>query len=229
MTLALFDLDNTLLAGDSDELWVDYLSQRCAIDSKRYRNDYKRFRDQYIKGQLDIKEYLTFALAPLKRASQRTLKQWRQEFLRSHIIPVISERARSLIASHKTRGHKCVVVTVTNQFISESIAAELGADALFASVPQIRNNKFTGQIEGLPCYGDGMILRIEKWMQDTSESYAGSFFYTDSHNDLKLLCKVAHPVAVNPDPILKKVAQENHWPILSIGQIIDDKKRSAVA
>lgn len=161
MTIALFDLDNTLLSGDSDELWIDYLSQRCAVDSKRYRKDYERFRDAYANGKLDIKEYLAFALTPLRRATHKTLLQWRKEFLRSHIIPVISKQARSLIASHKTRGHKCVIVTITNQFVSESIAAELGADALFASVPQMQGNKFTGQVEGLPCYGEGMVLRIE--------------------------------------------------------------------
>lgn len=218
MTIALFDLDNTLLSGDSDELWIDYLSQRCAVDSKRYRKDYERFRDAYANGKLDIKEYLAFALTPLRRATHKTLLQWRKEFLRSHIIPVISKQARSLIASHKTRGHKCVIVTITNQFVSESIAAELGADALFASVPQMQDNKFTGQVEGLPCYGEGMVLRIEKWLRETKESLKNSYFYTDSHNDLMLLCKVDNPVAVNPDPILLQVAIENKWPIMEIGR-----------
>ncbi len=218
MTLALFDLDNTLLSGDSDELWIDYLSQRSAVDSKRYRKNYERLKQEYANGQLDIKEYLSFALTPLRRATHKTLIQWRREFLRSHIIPVISKQARSLIASHKTRGHKCVIVTITNQFVSESIAAELGVDALFASVPEMQADKFTGQIQGLPCYGEGMILRIEKWMRETNECFKDSYFYTDSHNDLKLLCKVDNPVAVNPDPILLQVACENSWPVISIGK-----------
>ena len=224
MTLALFDLDNTLLSGDSDELWIDYLSQRCAVDSRRYRSDYERFRDQYANGQLELKEYLAFALAPLRRATHKTLIQWRKEFLRSHIIPVISKQARSLLASHKTRGHKCVIVTITNQFVSESIAAELGADALFASVPEMQADKFTGQIEGLPCYGEGMVLRIEKWMRDINESYTDSYFYTDSHNDLQLLCKVDNPVAVNPDPILLQIATEYNWPIMKVGENSSQQK-----
>lgn len=227
MSLALFDLDHTLLAGDSDELWVDYLSQRSAINSKRYRQDYERFRSEYNAGQLDIKEYLAFSLAPLKKVNRKTMLQWRQEFLRSHIIPVITKDARALIASHRARGHKCVIVTITNQFISEIIAAELGVDALFATVPEIINDKYTGQIEGLPCYGEGMILRLEQWMKETNQTYKDSYFYTDSHNDLRLLSKVDHPVPVNPDPILLKVAHENNWSILYLGGNI--RKKSAVA
>ena len=226
MSLALFDLDHTLLAGDSDELWIDYLSQRCAIDSKRYRKDYERFKNEYANGQLDLEEYLTFALAPLKRATRKTLMQWRKEFLRSHIIPVISKDARGLIAAHRTRGHKCVIVTITNQFVSEIIAAELGVDALFATVPEMIGDKFTGKIDGLPCYGEGMLLRIEKWMEESNQTYKDSYFYTDSHNDLRLLSKVENPVAVNPDPILEQVAIENNWPIMFLGGVRQNESKA---
>lgn len=216
MSLAIFDLDHTLLSGDSDELWVDYLSQRSAIDGKRYRREYKRFRTEYAKGQLDITDYLSFSLAPLKRANRNTLLKWRKEFLRSHIIPVISKDARALIAKHRTRGQKTVIVTITNQFVSEIIAAELGVDALFATVPEMLDGKFTGKIEGLPCFGEGMILRLEKWMQEINETYSDSSFYTDSHNDIALLKKVDNPIAVNPDPILQSFAEMNNWPIQNL-------------
>jgi HAD superfamily hydrolase (TIGR01490 family) len=219
MNLVLFDLDNTLLAGDSDFHWAQFLIEQRVLDREVYEARNIEFYEQYKAGTLDIHEFLDFQLKPLSRHPRSQLDAWHQEFMQQKILPLITPQARELVKRHMLGNNLCVIITATNRFVTGPIAQALGISHLIATEPAQINGEFTGQVSGLPCFREGKIARLESWLDEhnlTWMSFLESWFYSDSLNDLPLLNKVTHPVAVDPDATLKAHAEENEWPIISL-------------
>lgn len=215
MTLALFDLDNTLLAGDSDYLWGCFLVEKGLVDGELYRQANARFYAQYAEGKLDIHEFLNFALTPLAKFELETLADLHREFMAQNIRSIMTAVGRDKINEHRALGHTTLIITATNRFVTEPIAREFGVDDLIATEPEIKHGKYTGRVAGTPSFQHGKITRLEDWMQARGETLEDSWFYSDSHNDLPLLERVSHPVAVDPDASLKQIAGARGWPITS--------------
>ena len=219
MNLALFDLDNTLLAGDSDFQWAQFLIEQNALDRELHEARNLEFYEQYKAGTLDIHEFLDFQLKPLARHSRSQLDAWHREFMEKKILPLIAPGACKLIERHRLDGDLCIIITATNSFVTLPIAHALGIDNLIATEPEQKNGEFTGQVLGVPCFREGKIKRLEDWLDHhnlTWLSFLQSWFYSDSLNDLPLLGKVTHPVAVDPDATLKSHAEEHGWPVISL-------------
>lgn len=216
MALAIFDLDNTLLAGDSDYLWGRFLVQKGAVDGDRYERENERFYQLYKEGRLDIFEFLRFSLAPLRQHSRADLESWLSEFLETQITPLISEQARQLVEKHRQAGDTLMIITATNAFVTRPIAQRFGIEHLIASEPETLNGHYTGEVAGEPSFREGKVKRLQAWLEANDADLQGSWFYSDSHNDLPLLERVENPVAVDPDEALAKVAQERAWPILQL-------------
>ena len=216
MTLAIFDLDNTLLAGDSDHCWGEFLAELGVVDPVEQRRKHDYYFEEYKAGRLDINEFLRFQLAPLKRHPREELEGWRKKFMQEKILPMITTEARRLVDSHRSSGHRLMIITATNSFITRPIADEFGIDELIASEPEQVDGQFTGEVAGIPSYREGKVTKLSDWLQTNGESLDDSWFYSDSHNDLPLLRAVTHPVAVNPDAVLAKEAKRRGWPIMRI-------------
>ncbi|MFA6015732.1 MAG: HAD family hydrolase [Gallionellaceae bacterium] len=219
MNLALFDLDNTLLSGDSDFEWSQFLIETGIIDRELFEVKNQAFYDQYKAGTLDIFEFLDFQLKPLSRHSRHVLNTWHEEFMRNKIRPMMGEAARELVNKHRYAGDLCVIITATNRFVTEPIAREFGVKHLIATNPEEIDGEFTGRVEGIPSFREGKITRLESWLSERDQgwsSFAESTFYSDSLNDLPLLEKVNKPVAVDPDATLRAYAQQHGWPVISL-------------
>lgn len=219
MRLALFDLDNTLLAGDSDYEWGQFLIDHGVLDRDAYEAQNRAYYEQYVAGTLDIHEYLGFALRPLADHTAEQLDRWHGEFMRLRIRPMITPAARSLVKRHADRGDLCAIVTATNSFITAPIAREFGVPNLVATVPESRDGRFTGRVLGTPCFREGKIERVDQWLRGVGKrltDFAESSFYSDSHNDLPLLERVTRPVAVDPDEALAAEARRRGWAKLSL-------------
>ncbi|MBK6617838.1 MAG: HAD family hydrolase [Nitrosomonas sp.] len=219
MKLALFDLDNTLLAGDSDFQWAQFLIEQKVLDQEVYAAKNIEFYEQYKNGTLDIHEFLDFQLKPLARHPRKQLNEWRRQFVAEKILPLITPGARELVSRHQTERNLCIIITATNSFVTAPIAQALGIEHLIATEPEQIDGQFTGRVAGVPCFQKGKITRLEQWLDKqnlTWLSFLQSWFYSDSLNDLPLLGKVTHPVAVDPDDTLRAHAQRNDWPIISL-------------
>lgn len=218
MNLALFDLDNTLLAGDSDFEWAQFLIDRGVLDRKNYEARNQAFYDQYKAGTLNIFEFLDFQLKPLSQYPRPVLDAWHAEYMKQRILPMIRDSARALVDKH--RGEVCVIITATNSFVTAPIARAFGIGHLIATEPEVRDGVFTGGVSGTPCFREGKVERLEAWLAERGEtikSVLKSSFYSDSHNDLPLLEQVGHPVAVDPDAALRAHAGARGWPVISLG------------
>ena len=216
MALAIFDLDNTLLAGDSDYLWGLFLADRGLVDGETYARENERFYREYKEGRLDIFEFLRFSLRPLSEHPPQELDLWRGEFIASKIEPIILPAGRNLIDRHRARGDTLLIVTATNAFVTAPIAERLGVPHLLATEPEMRDGRYTGQVAGTPCFQEGKVERLQAWLTEHGQSLAGSHCYSDSHNDLPLLRQVQHPVAVDPDDTLRRYAGTHGWPVISL-------------
>lgn len=217
MTLALFDLDNTLLAGDSDHAWGEFLAEKGHVDAEAYARANDLFFADYQAGTLDINAFCQFVFAVLARNTAATLAQWHAEFMRERIEPMLLPKAQALLEKHRQLGHTLVIITATNQFVTGPIAKRLGVEHLIATQPeQDAKGDYTGQVLGVPCFQEGKITRLKAWLKDHDDSLDGSWFYSDSRNDLPLLECVTHPVAVDADPILSAIADERGWQQLSL-------------
>ena len=217
MRLALFDLDNTLLAGDSDYEWGQFLVDRGVLEREEYEAQNRAYYDQYKAGTLDIHEFLGFALRPLAAHTPEDLARWHAEFMASRIRPMIGPAARALVRKHADE--LCAVVTATNSFVTGPIAREFGIEHLVATEPEMAKGRYTGRVAGTPCFRDGKVRRVDEWLATRGRrlgDFEHSTFYSDSHNDLALLERVTHPVAVDPDPELLERARERGWEIISL-------------
>ena len=216
MTLALFDLDNTLLAGDSDHAWGEFIAGLGVVDGDDYRRRNDAFYDDYCRGALDIYAYQRFVLAPLAGIDPAVLAHWHARFMQEKIAPLVLPKAQLLVESHREQGHTLAIITATNAFITAPIAALFGIDILIATQPEQRNGFYTGEVEGVPCYREGKVVRLEQWLNLHPDNLAGAYFYSDSHNDLPLLSLVDNPVAVDPDDNLREQALSRGWPVISL-------------
>lgn len=216
MTLAIFDLDNTLIGGDSDHLWGQFVCERSLVDGDNFAARNEQFYEDYKAGVLDIDAYLRFALSPLVGHPMEELAAWHRDFMASKIEPIMLPKAQQLIADHREKGHELLIVTATNHFITRPIADALGIEELLACEAEIVDGLYTGNPSGIPSYHAGKVTRLYDWLEGRETTLDGAWFYSDSHNDLPLLELVDNPVAVDPDDILLARAQELGWPVISL-------------
>ncbi len=216
MALALFDLDNTLLAGDSDYLWGEFLVRHGHVDALIHSRENERFLKDYETGNLDMLKFLEFQLRPLKENSEATLTIWHQQFMEEDIKPILLDKARNLVEKHRKRGDTLVVITATNRFITAPIVKEYKIPHLIATEPERTENGYTGNVSGTPCFQAGKIEKLNEWLSQHKEPNTPSWFYSDSHNDIPLLEQVSHPIAVDPDEKLLAHAQQKGWQIMSL-------------
>jgi HAD superfamily hydrolase (TIGR01490 family) len=219
LELVLFDLDNTLLAGDSDYEWGRFLIEKGIVDGPAYEARNDEFFRQYKAGTLNILEFLAFQLAPLAAHPRDQLDRWHEEFMNLKIRPMIGTPARKLVAQHLDKGSLCAIVTATNSFVTAPIAREFGIQHLIATEPEQRDGRFTGRPFGTPCFQQGKVKRMEEWLMSQSlrwQDFVATWFYSDSRNDLPLLKRVSKPVAVDPDDVLRQQAVERGWPVISL-------------
>ena len=213
MALALFDLDKTLIAGDSDFLWGEFLAQKGIVDKLTYQAKNKEFFADYARGALDIQKYLEFCLHPLTLYDLPTLISLRDEFVESSIYPLIHKQAYSTIKQHKNLENTIVVISATNEFIVEGVTALFDIDYVIATHAEKINGKFTGKSTKTPCFKEGKVTNLNQWLQPLEFDLKGSYFYSDSHNDIALLSEVEHAIAVNPDEVLLAHAHAHHWQV----------------
>lgn len=216
MKLAIFDLDNTLIAGDSDHGWGEFLVQKNLVDADEYRRQNDLFYQAYKTGTLDNDAYLRFSLAPLARHTMEELKSLHDEFMRTHIEPIMLPKAHALLQQHRERGDFILIITATNHFITYPISQRLGVDDILATDVEVIDGRYTGRPTGIPCFRDGKVVRLNNWLAEREFSLDGSYFYSDSINDLPMLEQVTYPVVVDPDDLLRKEAEQRGWPVISL-------------
>lgn len=216
MPLAIFDLDNTLLGGDSDYLWGRFLVEQGIVDGDYHARENERFYGEYQKGTLDIHEYQRFALAPVAGLDTATIRGWHRRFMPEKIEPIMLPAARALLAEHRRAGDYLLIITATNRIVTAPIAEAFGVDDMLATEPEIVGGRYTGNIVDTPCFQQGKVRRLEQWLARTGFSLAGSAFYSDSHNDLPLLELVERPVAVDPDQTLLDHARARGWEVMTL-------------
>lgn len=216
MHLAIFDLDHTLLAGDSDYLWGQFMVERGLVDASHYARENQRFFDQYRAGTLDIAEYCSFALEPLTTLEFAVLDDLRRQFVASQIAPIVAPQAPALLARHRAQGDRLVITTATNRFVTEPIAALLGVEDLIATEPEQRDGRFTGRVKGIANFQAGKVTRLQQWLDAQRLQPQHLTCYSDSRNDLPLLDFAHQAVAVDPDPVLAGIAQQRGWPVISL-------------
>lgn len=218
--LAIFDLDNTLLGGDSDHAWGEFLIAAGRVDADEHRRQNNAFYQQYLDGNLDMTAYLEFAMQPVAGVPRAELDALHARFMIDFIEPMMLDKAAALLQEHRDNGDYLLIVTATNRFITEPIAQRLGVDDLIATDLEERDGVYTGKIAGTPCFQSGKIDKLKEWLQrqpaDAGLSLANSVFYSDSFNDLPLMEAAATAVAVDPDPHLREQAAERGWPIISL-------------
>ena len=216
MALAIFDLDNTLIANDSDFLWGEFLVQSGHVDAEDFAKQNAQFYEDYKNGNLDIFAYQRFALKPLSEQSMETLNEWHAEFMRTFIEPIILPKAQALVDQHKAKGDRVIIITATNTFITRRIGLRYGIAELLGTNGEIINNRYTGEVDGIPTFQEGKVTRLNEWLKREQETLDGSYFYSDSFNDLPLLKIVDNPVVVDGDEKLQAIAKENDWPCISL-------------
>ncbi|AXA27321.1 MULTISPECIES: HAD family hydrolase [Pseudomonas] len=216
MRLALFDLDNTLLGGDSDHAWGDYLCERGILDPIAYKQRNDAFYQDYLNGTLDLQAYLAFSMEIFAATEPAQLDQWHREFMRDCIEPIILPKALALLQQHREAGDKLVIITATNRFVTAPIARRLGVRTLLATECERDGERYTGRSTDIPCFREGKVTRLKRWMLENGYDLQDSYFYSDSLNDLPLLEQVTHPVAVDPDPKLREEAERRGWPVISL-------------
>ena len=216
MQLAIFDLDHTLLAGDSDLLWGQYLCRMGAVDPEHYAPENLRFYQEYQAGTLDIHAFAAFSMKPLTEHPRTQLEAWRRAFVDEVIEPIICPGSEPLIARHRAEGATTLIMTATNRFITEPIAERLGVDHLIATDPEEHQGRFTGRIAGTPNFQAGKVTRLQQWRSSRGIDQAHVTFYSDSRNDLPLLEAADNAVAVDPDTVLEATARSRGWPVISL-------------
>ena len=217
MTLAIFDLDHTLINGDSDYLWGEYMVKHGIVDEQAYRARNEAFYRDYQRGTLDNDVYLAFALEPLTRYSLDELYAWRADYVDNWIRPLVAPGAADLLESHRQQGHELMIISATNLFVSEPIGAMLGVETVLATEPEIVDGRYSGRFLGTPTYQQGKVVALSEWLDRHGGTLAENYFYSDSLNDLALLEAVDHPVAVSPDDDLGAIARARGWKIIDLG------------
>lgn len=216
MGLALFDLDNTLIAGDSDHLWGDFLVSQGRVDAIEHKALNAHFYDQYKNGELNIDEYLAFALGPMAGMTKETLAPLQRQFVRDNIEPILLDAAFALLEQHRALGDTLVIITATNTLVTQPIADRLGVEHLIGCEAEIIEGCYTGKPTGMPSFAQGKVARIQTWCEENKKSMENAVFYSDSQNDLPLLRTVDRAIAVDPDDRLREEAVRKGWDIISL-------------
>jgi len=216
VTLAIFDLDGTLLSGDSDYNWGQFLVEEGIVDADTYKTANDKFYQDYLSGGLDIHEYLAFSLAPLTQFNQAQLEDLHNAFMAKKIMPMMQEKALKLVQKHKEKGHFLMIITATNEFVTGPISQYFGMDHLIAPMPEIIEGRYTGKVTGIPSFQEGKVTRLNAWLKETGHTLEGSYFYSDSHNDLPLLELVSQPIVVDGDDKLSQLAEQRNWQHISL-------------
>jgi len=218
MALAIFDLDNTLLAGDSDHRWGEFLCETGLVSAANYAKQNDAFYADYQAGTLDMTAYLSFVLAPLTGKSVQEVGELQRQFLKDCIEPMLLDKAFGLLNEHRIAGDVLLLMTATHSVVAGPVAARLGFDHWLSSGAAIDNGRYTGHTQGAPCFREGKVSHLNHWraQQGADLPLANAWFYSDSHNDLPLLSAVGHPVAVDPDATLRAHATKQQWPIISL-------------
>jgi HAD superfamily hydrolase (TIGR01490 family) len=217
--LALFDLDNTLLAGDSDYNWSLFLIGEGLLDEKTHHDRNEQFYQDYKNGCLDIFAFLKFQLQPLSQHPKAFLDALHIKYMEKVIRPMMTDKAQALVNKHKDNGDLCLVITATNSFVTKPIATAYGIEHLIGTDPEMVDGQFTGNVSGEPSFQQGKVTRLNAWLDKRGQKltdFATSYFYSDSHNDLPLMRLVTNPVAVDADPQLTEYAKNSDWPIISL-------------
>lgn len=216
MSLAIFDLDNTLIGGDSDHLWGEFLIDQGLVNEAEYRQQNDNFYEAYKRAELDIDAYLKFALSPLPERSPDAWRNIHEQFVREAINPIMLPKAHALLQKHREQGDYLLIITATNGFITRPIADALQVDDILATDPELADGQYTGNYLGTPCFAEGKVENLHQWLEGQDFDLAESYFYSDSINDLPLLEEVGYPIAVNPDDALTRIAESRQWPILDL-------------
>ena len=216
MELAIFDLDNTLLGGDSDYLWGRFLGENGYVDQDLHEKRNKAFYEDYQKGCLDIHAFAKFQFQPLATNTMQTLQGWRQRFIDEKIRPIVLPKALELVKFHRNKRHELLIITATNRFISAPIAELFGITHLIATELEMRCGAYTGKLSGVPAFAENKVIRLQAWLKERGQHINSSWFYSDSHNDLALLEHVTYPIAVDPDEILRHEAKKHDWQVISL-------------
>ncbi|MDO9052263.1 MAG: HAD family hydrolase [Methylotenera sp.] len=217
--LALFDLDNTLLAGDSDYNWSLFLIGEGLLDATTHQARNEQFYQDYKNGNLDIIKFLAFQLKPLSQHPVKFLDELHLKFMDKVIRPMMTQKAQDLVNKHKAQGDLCLIITATNSFVTKPIATAYGIEHLIGTDPEMVNGKYTGGVSGVPSFQAGKVTRINQWLAERNQKlsdFETSYFYSDSHNDLPLMKLVTNPVAVDADEPLTAYAKQQHWPLISL-------------
>ncbi len=217
--LALFDLDNTLLAGDSDYNWSLFLIEQGLLDAKTHHDRNEQFYLDYKNGCLDIYAFLKFQLQPLAQHPKKFLDELHLKYMDQVIRPMMTDKAQALVNQHKDHGDLCLIITATNSFVTKPIATAYGIEHLIGTDPEMVDGQFTGGVSGVPSFQEGKVTRLNAWLAERGQQlsdFAVSYFYSDSHNDLPLMKLVTNPVAVDADPNLTAYAQQQAWPHISL-------------
>ena len=218
MALAIFDLDNTLLAGDSDHRWGEFLCDVGLSNVEAFRQKNDAFYADYQAGRLDMTAYLDFVLEPLTGMARSAVRSLQHQFVSECIEPMLLDKAFDLLNEHRIKGDTLLMMTATHAVVAEPVAARLGFEHWLGSGVGIHDDRYTGKAAGSPCFQQGKVDHLADWRSrhpDIADP-DDSWFYSDSHNDLPLLGAVGHPIAVDPDDTLRKHAEANHWPIMSL-------------
>jgi HAD superfamily hydrolase (TIGR01490 family) len=216
LALAIFDLDNTLIAGDSDHAWGEYLVERGLVDRDLFARKNDEFYASYVAGNLDLNAYLDFSLEPLSRFDEKTLQELHNDFMEDRIRKIMLPKARALVEQHRSSGDTLLVITATNRFVTEPIVREYGIENLLAIELEKIDGRYTGKSTGVPSFKEGKVTRLKSWIDEHKISLEGAYFYSDSHNDLPLLKLVDYPIAVDPDEELQSHAEANNWRVISL-------------
>lgn len=214
MKLAIFDLDNTLLNGDSDFLWGEFICDQGLVDKHQYHEQNRKFHQQYMDGELDITEFVEFVLTPMAGKSVKEMDALHEKFMQQKIKYIMTRQARKLIAKHQDAGHETLIITATNEFITRPIADAYGIKNLLATPVEVKRGKFTGHSPGTPCFKEGKIERLEAWLEEHGHKPEETWFYSDSRNDIPLLEQVDHAIAVDPDDALFDHAELLGWEVM---------------
>jgi len=214
--LAVFDLDHTLLASDSDHLWGRWMIENGIVEPDYYERENERFYREYTAGTLDIHEYAAFSLRPLVEQPLARMLELRERFVTEWIKPVIAPGAPALLEKHRAQGDDLLITTATGRFITEPIAALLGVENLIATDPEVVDGRYTGRIAGIPNFQGGKVTRLRHWLAAQSEPYTHLTAYSDSRNDIPLLEEAQAAVAVDPDAVLRATAESRGWAIISL-------------
>ncbi|AEF53969.1 HAD family hydrolase [Marinomonas posidonica] len=217
MALAFFDLDNTLVAGDTAQAFSEYIA---AHDELSTPDDFLpknlAYMEEYDAGTLDLATYMRYTLSPLCHLTSDQVEALIRNFIQDVIIKMALPKARILLQKHHDAGDQVIIISATGIHLVAPIADYLGVKHALGVDIDILDGKITGELIGVPTFREGKVARALTWAEQHGESMVGSYFYSDSHNDLPLLEKVSHPIAVDPDPILEKIAQQRQWNILSL-------------